>query len=88
MQVLYSDTNLQAFLSANVNLIDLVDYPNTGKPVAMFKSEKDLSEYTMREEKIFPRKNVHAGSLLRHLLRRIFNPPPPDSTPRKRYRAR
>ena len=40
-----------------------------------FPSEKALSKYTLANHKIFPRGNVHAGGLLRALLRRILHPP-------------
>jgi hypothetical protein len=56
----------------HVNLVDLVDYPLTGRLAEIFASEKELSEYTRRTEKIMTSKL--AGSLLRHLRRRIKDP--------------
>ncbi|CAE6357636.1 unnamed protein product [Rhizoctonia solani] len=60
--------------SIYVNLIDLVDMPNTGVPVRLFKREYDLSEYTLKTDKIFPKDDAHAGGLLKHLLRNIIAP--------------
>ncbi|KAJ1309447.1 hypothetical protein OPQ81_006223 [Rhizoctonia solani] len=60
--------------SIYVNLIDLVDMPNTGVPVKLFKRERDLSKYTLETEKIFPKEDAYAGGLLRHLLRNIIAP--------------
>ncbi|KAJ6576972.1 hypothetical protein DFH09DRAFT_1030899 [Mycena vulgaris] len=60
---------------AHVNLIDLVDVHTTREAVHRFKTEQELSEYTMRTGKIFPRDEAYKGPLLRHLLRRIFHPP-------------
>ncbi|EDR00479.1 uncharacterized protein LACBIDRAFT_313400 [Laccaria bicolor S238N-H82] len=58
----------------HVNLVDLTDSFTSGKRVTRFKSEGDLSEYTIEHARYFPRKNVHAGNLLKHLLRHIHNP--------------
>ena len=57
-----------------VNLVDLVDMPNTGLPVRHFKTEKRLSRYTKRTEKIMPRDDAHAGGILKYLLRQIRFP--------------
>ncbi|KAG6864708.1 hypothetical protein C0991_007747 [Blastosporella zonata] len=57
-----------------VNLVDLVDLPNSEKPLHLFTSEAALSEYTLREHKVFPKGSAYAGGLLRHLLRQIMNP--------------
>ncbi|CAE6455259.1 unnamed protein product [Rhizoctonia solani] len=57
-----------------VNIVDLVDTKNTGKPVQHFDSERDLANYTKRNGKFFPRDNVHSGRLLKFLLRRIHSP--------------
>ena len=66
--------SLQLVTDVHVNLVDLVDAGGT-QIVTMFPSEKALSMYTLKTRKIFPRRNVHAGGLLRVLLRRILNPP-------------
>lgn len=65
----------QAIEDAHINLIDLVDVKTTGAPVHRFATEAQLSAYTMRTGKIFPRDLAYKGQLLRHLLRRIFHPP-------------
>ncbi|CAE7197176.1 unnamed protein product [Rhizoctonia solani] len=57
-----------------VNLVDLVDMPNTGKDVRLFETEAALSKYTKRTKKIFDRHDARAGGLLKHLLRSIINP--------------
>ncbi len=60
-------------MSVHVNICDLVDAPLLGKP-KLFPTESALAEYSKRTGKIFPRSNIHSGSLLRYLLRRIFHP--------------
>jgi hypothetical protein len=57
-----------------INLVDLVDTPNTGVGVRVFESERDLSEYTISTGKFFPRDHALAGGLLRYLLRQIYHP--------------
>jgi len=60
-----------------VNLVDLVDFANGAygkKVVSLFPTEMALSKYTKASGKYFPRENVHAGGLLRYLLRHIINP--------------
>ncbi|KAJ7808396.1 hypothetical protein B0H14DRAFT_3152107 [Mycena olivaceomarginata] len=64
-----------AIEDAHVNLMDFVDILTTGEPVHRFATERELSEYTKSTGKIFPQSQAH-GSLLRHLLRRIWHPPP------------
>ena len=65
---------LQIVTNTHVNIVDLVDAGGT-RLVTKFRSEKKLSTYTLKTRKIFPRFNVHAGGLLRALLRRILHPP-------------
>ncbi|KAJ7679165.1 hypothetical protein DFH06DRAFT_1465341 [Mycena polygramma] len=65
-----------AIEDSHVNLIDLVDLTTTRERVHRFKTEGALSVYTKKTGKFFPRKRVYKGPLLRHLLRRILNPPP------------
>jgi len=64
----------EAVKATHVNIVDLVDINLTGKPVTVFASEVDLSQYTISTGKFFPRDNAYAGGLLRYLLRRIINP--------------
>ena len=59
-----------------MNLVDLVDgYENPHRAITKFPSVKALSEYTISSGKYFPRDNVHAGDLLKYLLRQILSPP-------------
>jgi hypothetical protein len=64
----------QAVYYSFINLVDLVDTPNTGVGVRVFESERDLSEYTISTGKFFPRDHALAGGLLRYLLRQIYHP--------------
>ncbi|EUC58201.1 autophagic vacuole formation-like protein, partial [Rhizoctonia solani AG-3 Rhs1AP] len=57
-----------------VNLVDLVDMPNTGKDARLFETEAALSKYTKRTKKFLPKHDAHAGGLLKHLLRSILQP--------------
>ncbi|KAI0723361.1 hypothetical protein C8Q76DRAFT_767296 [Earliella scabrosa] len=66
----------EAVMQTHVNICDLVAAPTLGKP-RIFPTEGELAIYTRKTGKIFPRNNVHAGTLLRYLLRRIFDPPSP-----------
>ncbi|KAJ4266057.1 hypothetical protein NW762_004030 [Fusarium torreyae] len=56
----------------HVNLVDLVETQRTGLPVKVFKTLKNLQDYTIRTEKFFPKRNAHEGGLLRYLLREIL----------------
>jgi len=58
----------------DVNLIDLVNGGRNNGKVKTFPMAQKLSDYTLDEEKTFPRKNIHAGDLLKYLLRHIANP--------------
>lgn len=63
-------------LNTHVNLVDLVMHQtDSNEPVKLFKTERELSEYTQRFRKYFPRDSIHAGGLLKFLLRHILNPP-------------
>lgn len=57
-----------------VNIVDLIDTPVTQGPIVHFKSEEALSEYTKSKGKYFPAHSVHAGGLLKFLLRKIDDP--------------
>ncbi|KIM73215.1 hypothetical protein PILCRDRAFT_81329, partial [Piloderma croceum F 1598] len=48
----------EAVFLTHVNIVDLVDAPNTGEPVRWFPSEKALSDYTMETKKFFPSKSA------------------------------
>jgi hypothetical protein len=60
---------------AHVNIVDLVDTPNTGQRVKVFDSVQQLSAYTKDSGKYFPKENAYAGGVLKFLLREILNPP-------------
>ncbi|KAI0040134.1 hypothetical protein FA95DRAFT_1503283 [Auriscalpium vulgare] len=67
----------EAILTVHVNLVDLVNFGtyHRRETVEIFPSELALSEYSKREDKIFPRDEAKAGGILRYLLRHINNPP-------------
>ncbi|KAK2610446.1 hypothetical protein N8I77_003874 [Diaporthe amygdali] len=55
-----------------VNILDFLLAENKPEDVWFFKSERDLSAYTLRTRKIFPRHKVSLESPLRDLLAHIF----------------
>ncbi|ROW11019.1 hypothetical protein VMCG_01216 [Cytospora schulzeri] len=65
----------QALKGIWVNIYDFL-YHAENKPddVEFFKSEPELSDYTLRTRKTYPRKNITPGSPLRDLLAHIFSP--------------
>ena len=72
-----------------MNLVDLVDgYENSDRTITKFTSVKALSEYTISTGKYFPRANVHAGDLLKYLLRQILRPPSETQRHRRGGRRR
>ncbi|KAI1792899.1 hypothetical protein LXA43DRAFT_972240 [Ganoderma leucocontextum] len=62
-----------AVMGIHVNICDLVDAPMLGKP-KLFPTEVALADYSKRTGKMFPRDNIHSGSLLTYLLRHIIHP--------------
>ncbi|KAI0033374.1 hypothetical protein K488DRAFT_47884, partial [Vararia minispora EC-137] len=60
----------------HVNLVDFVDgrEGGTGRRPRIFDTETELSKYTRKTGKYFPRDEAYAGGLLRYLLRHIFSP--------------
>ncbi|KAJ2925073.1 hypothetical protein H1R20_g12026, partial [Candolleomyces eurysporus] len=64
----------KAMLGVHVNLVDLTCVANPSG-IRLFPTEKALTEYTLRTQKIFPMGNVYCGALLRELLRHIFSEP-------------
>ncbi|KAK7418831.1 hypothetical protein QQX98_003693 [Neonectria punicea] len=56
----------------HVNLVDLTESPTTGNKVEIFPSVKALREYTLAENKIFPKEEAYEGGLLKTLLRQIL----------------
>ncbi|KAF8260806.1 hypothetical protein EI94DRAFT_1747555 [Lactarius quietus] len=63
---------VQAVLRKHVNLVDLVH--GSKVEVRLFKTEKQLSEYTKETEKYFPKESARDGGVLRALRRRILAP--------------
>jgi len=61
-----------AVLRKHVNLVDLVH--GSKVEVRLFKTEKQLSEYTKETEKYFPKESARDGGVLRALRRRILAP--------------
>ena len=62
----------QAVSRKHVNLVDLVQ--GSRENIQIFKSEKELSDYTMMTEKFFPKENAVDGGVLRALRRHILDP--------------
>ncbi|KAG8725503.1 hypothetical protein FRC12_001368 [Ceratobasidium sp. 428] len=71
----------KAIKKIHVNLVDLVDQPNTRVTVKRFKNRFTLSEYSVAEQKIFPKNWAKAGGILKHLLRQILFYTPPSPQP-------
>jgi len=72
-----------------INLIDLINArDNPSVVITHYRSEVELSEYTLNTKKIFPRDHVDAGSLLTYLLRHIDNPDPNRRDPSQATRGR
>lgn len=59
----------------HVDIVDLLDTPNTEKQVQVFNSVQQLSNYTKDTRKYFPKENAYAGGVLKFLLREIISPP-------------
>lgn len=66
--------SLQAVLRSHVNICDLLDAPLIGRRPQRFSSELELSRYTNKRGRYFPKDHVYAGSLLKYLLRNIYIP--------------
>ncbi|KAF5341222.1 hypothetical protein D9611_005921 [Ephemerocybe angulata] len=64
----------RAFGKVHVNLVDLTQGYDNGKPVTIFDTVFELSKYTKENDLIFPKDRAKAGGLLRCLLRKINNP--------------
>ena len=67
-----ASSSIQAVVTKHVNLVDLVH--GSKKQVTIFKTEKELSEYTKANEKYFPREEAKDGGVLRALRRHILQP--------------
>ena len=62
----------QVVLKKHVNLVDLVQ--GDKKEVHIFRTEKELSEYTRETGKFFPKEDAVDGGVLRALRRHILSP--------------
>ena len=56
----------------HVNLVDLVH--GSKEEVRIFETEKQLSIYTKKTKKYFPKEDARDGGVLRALRRHIFSP--------------
>jgi hypothetical protein len=67
---------IQAVVTKHVNLVDLLVVVALGlkEEVRIFKTEKELSEYTIATGKFFPKEDAKDGGVLRALRRHIWNP--------------
>ncbi|KAG8707084.1 hypothetical protein FRC08_000711 [Ceratobasidium sp. 394] len=74
--------------STYVNIVDVVDTSVTKIRVRHFESEMELSEYTTRTGKYFPKENAYAGGLLKFLLRHIVIPGSGKAHPSQRKGSR
>ncbi|KAG0701162.1 hypothetical protein DFH29DRAFT_578645 [Suillus ampliporus] len=64
----------QCVWDTHVNLVDLVDTARIGTPIKLFASLGELTAYTIKTKKFFPKQNAYQGGLLKELLREILNP--------------
>jgi hypothetical protein len=65
-------STLQAVLTKHVNLVDLIE--GAKKAVQIFETETELSQYTRKEKKFFPKEDAVDGGVLRALRRHILAP--------------
>lgn len=56
-----------------VNLVDLVDTPNTGHCASQFDTLEELKDYTLATGKFFLKESAYAGGMLKFLLREILH---------------
>jgi hypothetical protein len=63
----------QALSTIHVNLVDLV-HGFRLENIRIFESEKELSEYTQKTKKFFPKEDAVDGGVLRVLRRHIWVP--------------
>jgi hypothetical protein len=61
---------LQAVVQKHVNLVDLVE--GDKNEVRIFETEEELSKYTRKTAKFFPKEDAVDGGVLRALRRHIF----------------
>jgi hypothetical protein len=68
-----ADLMSKAIKKVHVNIVDFIDSERTGLPLHKFGSARLLATYTHKTGKIFPKVNAKQTTLLRFLLRRIYN---------------
>jgi len=81
---LISHFSSKAVSRKHVNLVDLV--AGFRETLLIFKSEKELSEYTKATKKFFPKEDAADGGVLRALRRQIWVPR--ESRPRQHQHQR
>ena len=64
----------QLIKSTHVNLVDFIDTRITGDPIKIFKTEKELRDYTRENDKYYPKQSAKESGVLRYLLRKILRP--------------
>ncbi|KAK5630030.1 hypothetical protein RRF57_005745 [Xylaria bambusicola] len=62
----------QALKTVWVNIPDFLHAVNTGQPVYHFPNEHELSRYTVKSRKFYPKNYIPKGSPLRQLLAHIL----------------
>jgi hypothetical protein len=63
---------LQALKGIWVNIYDFLDAKAEGMQVRRFKSQRALAAYTVKSEKIYPKKKAKEGGPIKILLAHIF----------------
>lgn len=64
--------DIKALSKIAVNLVDLIDSRRTGKKVKLFPSKNALRNYSIKHDKIFPKRQAKADGFLCALLIEIF----------------
>ncbi|KAK7952074.1 uncharacterized protein PG986_007802 [Apiospora aurea] len=55
-----------------INIYDFLDAVKAGKPVYQFKTEVELSHYTKKTGRVYPKRHIQKGSPLARLMAHIF----------------
>ncbi|KAK8056898.1 hypothetical protein PG993_002125 [Apiospora rasikravindrae] len=55
-----------------INIYDFLDAVKDGQPVHQFKTEAELSHYTKKTGRVYPKKHIKKGSPLARLMAHIF----------------
>jgi hypothetical protein len=62
----------QLLKGKHVNIFDLVDAARSGTAARTFPTSQQLADYTMDNDKIFPKKAAKSNKLLKFMLRHLF----------------